>query len=314
MTYEVLVSMIPSKLQTNAALIQLQLLLPFIINNAIRQKSRIISIILYYHCPTWKRPTNVKMGKIVNVGLIGCGLVAQIVHIPTLNFMSDFFRITYLCDVSQQSLEHCQQIVNRFSTPKITKSAEELCGSPDVDVVFILNSTEFHVLHAVMALQYDKIAFVEKPMALNERDLKLIVDAEKASKGTVMVGYMRRYATAFVDAVKEIGGMDQIRYATVRDIIGKNELFVPQSGMFLKTFSDFSQEDLDERRRTLDEQNRQGLEVDLGIPLTDASVTMWTLAGNLGAHDLSAMREALGMPSRVLGCSLSFANTFWRYV
>ena len=252
------------------------------------------------------------MGKIVNVGLIGCGLVAQTVHIPTLNFMSDFFRITYLCDVSQQSLDHCQRTVNAFSRPEITKSAAEVCSSSDVDVVFILNSTEFHVQHAVLALKHDKIAFVEKPMALNERDLKSMRDAEKASKGTVMVGYMRRYASAFIDAVKEIGGMDKILYATVRDVIGRNELFVPQSGTFYKTFSDFSQEDIDEKKKTLDEQNRQGIEVDLGIPLTDASVNIWTLLGNLGSHDISAMREALGMPTGVLGCSLSNRNTFWR--
>ena len=127
-----------------------------------------------------------------------------------------------------------------------------------------------------------------------------------------MVGYMRRYATAFVDAVEEIGGMDQIRYATVRDIIGRNELFIPQSGMFYKTFSDFSKEDTEERTKTVKEQNRQGLEVDLGIPVTDASEMMWFLIGNLGSHDLSAMREALGMPTGVLGCSLSVQNTFWK--
>ena len=284
------------------------------------------------------------MGKIVNVGLIGCGLVAQVVHIPTLNAMPDFFRITYLCDVSEQSLEHCQQLVNRYSNPKTTKSAEELCKSPAVDVVFVLNSTEFHVPHAVLALKYDKIAFVEKPMALNERDLKLITDAERDSKGTVMVGYMRRYATVFIDAVKEVGGMDRVRYATVRDIIGKNDLFIPQSGMFYKVFSDYSKEDSEQQKHTLDEQNRQGLEVDLGIPMTEASVNMWTLCGNLGwvtfhmtchaqhmsflrfhcdtqadglplfnrSHDISAMREALGMPTSVLGCSLSHQNTFWR--
>lgn len=149
-------------------------------------------------------------------------------------------------------------------------------------------------------------------MALNERDLKLITDAERASKGTVMVGYMRRYATAFVDAVKEVGGMDQVRYATVRDIIGRNELFVAQSGMFIKTFNDFSKEDSDERQATVKEQNRQGLEVDLGIPLTEASEAMWFLIGNLGSHDMSAMREALGMPTGVLGCSLSVQNMFWK--
>ena len=252
------------------------------------------------------------MSKIVNVGIIGCGLVTQVVWLPTLNAASDLFRITYFCDISQQSLELCQQKANRFSNPKVTTSAEELCSSPDVDVVFVNNSTEFHAQHAVLALKNDKIAFVEKPMALNERDLKLISDAERESKGTVMVGYMRRYATAFVDAVKEIGGMDKVLYATVRDIIGRNELFIAQSGMFYKTFSDFSKEDTEERKKTLQEQNRQGLEVDLGVPVTQASETMWFLIGNLGSHDLSAMREALGMPTSVLGCSLSAQNTFWK--
>ena len=255
-----------------------------------------------------------KMSKLVNVGILGLGEVAQIVHIPTLNYMSDFYRITYICDVSEKSLEHSRQKVNHFSSPKTTTSAEEVCSSKDVDVVSILSSTEFHAQHAVLALKNDKIAFIEKPMALNERDVKLIIDAEKQSKGTVMVGYMRRYAIAFIDAVKEIGDMDQIRYASVRDIIGKNGLFTAQSGTFPKYFTDYSEEVSLERKKAADELLRQGLENDLSIPVTEQSSAMWNLLGSLGSHDLSAMREALGMPESVLGCSLSYENTFWRSV
>ena len=252
------------------------------------------------------------MAKLVNVGIIGCGEVAQIVHIPTLNYMSDYYRITYLCDVSQQALEHCRQKVNHFSFPKTTTSAEELCESKYVDVIFVLSSTEFHAEHAVRALQKQKTVFVEKPLALNERDLKLILEAEKASEGTLMVGYMRRYATAFLDAVKEIGGMDQIRYATVRDMIGRNEFFTAQSGAFPKYFTDYSLEVSEGKKRAVDDMYRRGLEEDLGIPITQQSAAMWALLGNLGCHDLSVMREALGMPLSVLGCSLNHANMFWR--
>lgn len=252
------------------------------------------------------------MNRVVNVGIIGCGEVAQIVHIPTLNAMSDFYRITYLCDVSEQSLEHCKQKVNHFSLPKTTTAVEDVCSSADVDVVFVLSSTEYHAQHAVLALQNDKIAFIEKPMALNERDVDRIVQAERASGGTVMVGYMRRYATSFLDAVKEIGGMDQIRYATVRDIIGNNSLFTAQSGAFPKYFSDFSGRTAEERKQAANDLNTQALEEDLGVRVTDDSATIWNLLGNLGCHDLSAMREALGMPKSVLGCSLSVENMFWR--
>ena len=153
----------------------------------------------------------------MRVGLIGCGEVAQVVHIPTLGFMPEF-RVVYLCDISQEALSHCKTRVFGGSAPKTTTDPTELCSSEEVDVVFVINSDEYHADHAILALQNDKHVFVEKPLALNLRDIERLKSAEASSKGKVMVGYMRRYATAFVDAVKEIGGLDQILYARVRGI------------------------------------------------------------------------------------------------
>lgn len=152
----------------------------------------------------------------VRVGLIGCGDVAQVVHIPTLNHMSEKFTITYLCDVSAKAMELCRSKVGGDDRPQMTKVATELCASEIVDVVFVLSSDEYHVDHAVLALQHGKFVFVEKPLALNMRDVDRLREAEKASKGKVMVGYMRRYAAAFVDGVREIGGIEKISYARVR--------------------------------------------------------------------------------------------------
>lgn len=174
----------------------------------------------------------------------------------------------------------------------------------------MINATEYHVLHAILALQHDKLAFVEKPMAMNLRDVDLIRDAERKSKGTVMVGYMRRYATAFLDAVEEIGGMEQITYARVRDIIGKNAFFVDQSGTFPKKFDDYDEADSRDLKARNENLVEEGLRKDLGVPVTKESAVMWTLLGNLGSHDLSLMREALGMPKAVLGCSLD-ASKVW---
>lgn len=152
--------------------------------------------------------------KIVNIGLIGCGEVAQVIHIPTLSHMSDWYRITYLCDVSEGALKHCAAKLH--GTAKTTRDPAELCSSPDVDAVMVVNSDEYHAEHAVLALKNDKHVLVEKPLALTKRDMQAIVEAEKKSKGMVMVGYMRRYAAPFEDAVREIGGMDKILYARVR--------------------------------------------------------------------------------------------------
>lgn len=153
--------------------------------------------------------------KVVNVGLIGCGEVAQVIHIPTLSHMSSWFRITYLCDVSSDALAHFKAKVANPNV-KTTKDANELCSSGDVDVVMVINSDEYHVAHALLALQNDKHVLVEKPLALTKRDALKAIEAEKKSKGKLMVGYMRRYAAPFEEAVKEIGGMDKILYARVR--------------------------------------------------------------------------------------------------
>lgn len=251
-------------------------------------------------------------GKIINVGLIGCGEVAQIIHIPTLNYMSSFFRIVHLCDTSPSALAHCaQKVIHASPKPKTTAKAQELCQDPDVDVVFVLSSDEFHVSHAVMALEQGKTVFIEKPMVMNARGLEVLREAERASKGTVMVGYMRRYARAFIDAVAEIGGMDQICYAVVRDIIGKNAFFTAQSGAFPAYFSDYPEEAKKERAAAVGEMFKQSLEIEMGVEVTEESRKAWSTLGSLGSHDLSAMREALGMPRKVLGCSLEMGRGFW---
>lgn len=238
--------------------------------------------------------------------------MAQTIHIPTLNHFNEYFKITYLCDVSQQALKHCQGKV-AGSPPKLTLDASEVCSSPEVDVVFIINSTEYHTPHAVLALRHDKVAFIEKPMAMNEKDAQLILDAAEKSKGKVMVGYMRRYATAFRDAIEEIGGMELITYARVRDIIGTNAFFVNQSGTFPKKFTDYSSQDSQDLSDRAKQLADRALEQELGIPVTKESTAMWSLLGSLGSHDLSLMREALGMPQAVLGCSLNAAS-FWKCV
>lgn len=159
--------------------------------------------------------SNMSDNRIVRVGIIGCGEVSQIIHIPTLSFLSHLFEITYLCDVSKPALDHClKKILGK--TPRTTTSAVQLCASWLVDVVFVVNSDEYHVNHAILALKHDKMVFIEKPMALNQRGADAIIAAEKESDGRVMVGYMRRYAAGFTEAIREIGGIEEILYARVR--------------------------------------------------------------------------------------------------
>lgn len=113
-------------------------------------------------------------------------------------------------------MEHCSKKVAGGTPPKTTSSPEELIASPDVDVVVICNVNAFHPAQAILALQHNKYVFVEKPLALTYRELDAIIAAEKTSEARVFVGYQRRYAEAFLDALEEVGSMDKVEYIRVR--------------------------------------------------------------------------------------------------
>ncbi|RDW69227.1 hypothetical protein BP6252_08247 [Coleophoma cylindrospora] len=246
--------------------------------------------------------------RILGVGIIGCGDITQVGHLNVFGYLSHLFKVVYLCDKSDLALEYCQNRV-MGGTPKITRDHAVLCAAPEVDIVVVATSDEYHAVQTIEGLKNDKFVFVEKPMALCQRDADLIVEAESKSKGKVMVGYMRRYAPAFLDAVKEIGGMEKILYARVRDIIGPNAGFVHQSGTFPRNFGDIKKEDADDRTAKASELVSQALAKECHVPVSEASTLMWRALGGLGSHDLSVMREALGMPTAVLGASLGFP--FW---
>ncbi|EOD43205.1 NAD(P)-binding protein [Neofusicoccum parvum] len=239
--------------------------------------------------------------QVLRVGIIGCGEIAQVAHIPTLSFLSSLFTITYLCDVSRKSLDFCRSRVAGGRSVATTARAEDLCSSADVDAVVVCNSDAFHVPHALLALQNNKHVLVEKPLALTYRDIDALAAAEQASSGTVFVGYMRRYAPAFSAAIGELGGVDKIQYVRVRDIIGPNSVFVDQSGTFPRRFADFPEDASKELKDRTEALLEHAVGEDCGVEVSASSKQMMFILGALGTHDLSAMRELIGMPQKVLG-------------
>ena len=232
-----------------------------------------------------------------------------------MNSLSHLFQVTYLYDVSEQAMQHSLEKLAGNLRPKTTGSIEELCNAPDVDLVLIASHHAFHATHALLALKANKYVFIEKPIALTLEDADRIIAADAAvGGGKTMIGYMRRYAAAFVDAVKEVGSIEQIRYARVRDIIGPNSAFVGQSGTFSRTFNDYREEDTAALQQKTNEDITQALQNELGVTVTKETDLMWHTLSMLGSHDLSAMREILGMPKGVVGfapCATT-GSPFWR--
>lgn len=170
----------------------------------------------------------------------------------------------------------------------------------DIEAVMVLTADEYHAPIAVEALQRNKAVFVEKPMALSHQDAAAIIRARDENHGVVFVGYQRRYSPAFEEAVQIVKGMSSISYCRVRDIIGPNSIFVGQSGTYPRKYADFPENSGADMKKRSSEIAEQAL----GSADTDSQAyNLYRLLGSLGSHDLSAMREILGMPKRVIAVS-----------
>lgn len=257
----------------------------------------------YHHIPSSKSP------RILRVGIVGIGEVAQSIHLPTLSLLSHLFKVVAICDISRDALSHCSA---KFHIPRTYESHEDLCADSSVDVVFILTSDEFHAEQAITALQHNKHVLIEKPVSISIASAQRILEAEKASQGKVFVAYMRRYSGALQTFLSELATMrDSIKFARVRDIIGPNPFFVDQSGTFPQRFTDFPADAASQRQIAAEKQLAEAFPGHTEI--TPLMTRFCRFLGGLGSHDLSVMREALGMPLACTGVSMHppfFTATF----
>jgi predicted dehydrogenase len=246
--------------------------------------------------------------KRVKVGVVGLGEVAQIIHLPILQAMRDRYEIGAVCDVSPGLL---QAVGDQYGVARRYDTVEDLVAQADLDAVFILNSDEYHAEHTVLAARNGKHVLVEKPMCLTLREAEEIISARDEAGVQVMVAYMRRYAPAFVQAVDEVRELGKINYVRVRDIIGANALIIEQSSA-VHRFDDIP----DAAKADRGARAQRLVEEAIGDVPSDIRTAYRMLLG-LGSHDLSAMRELIGMPERVIAATQwnggRFITAFFAY-
>jgi predicted dehydrogenase len=138
---------------------------------------------------------------------------------------------------------------------------------------------------------------VEKPMCLTMREAEELIAARDAAGVQVMVAYMRRFAPAFTEAVDLVRQLETINYARVRDIIGQNALIIEQASD-IHRFDDIPE--AAKRDRT---ERAQALVTEAIGEVPPELVRSYRMLLGLGSHDLSAMRELIGSPERVIAAS-----------
>jgi predicted dehydrogenase len=148
----------------------------------------------------------------VRVGVIGCGLIGQMMHLPHLKELHDLFDLVALCDVSPGTLKYVGEY---YGVNKRFLSHADLLKEP-LDAVVVL-SADSHGQVIVDALKAGKHVFAEKPMCFTLREADEILAAHKKAGTTCMITYMKRYDPGFRYARPLIQGMTDLQaiYITV---------------------------------------------------------------------------------------------------
>ena len=146
----------------------------------------------------------------LRVGVIGCGLIAQVMHLPYLREMRDRFEIAALCDISAGTLAAVSDVygVARRSTEWPDLLAE------DLDAVLVTTAGS-HAPPAIAAARMGRHVFVEKPMCFTLGEADAMIAAAAETGVVLMVGNMKRFDPAYERALPLVRALPDLRLAQI---------------------------------------------------------------------------------------------------
>ena len=128
----------------------------------------------------------------IRIGVVGCGLIGQMMHLPHLKELHELYDLVALCDVSPGTLNY---VGDYYGVSQRHTDYRDLLKEP-VDAVVVL-SADSHGAVIADALKAGKHVFTEKPMCFSLREADEILDAHKRAGTVCMVAYMKRYDPGF---------------------------------------------------------------------------------------------------------------------
>lgn len=138
----------------------------------------------------------------IRLGYVGCGYMAQQVHLPNFASIPDC-QLVALAEV-RQDLGH--KVQARYTIPRLYRDHHELIADADVDAVGLSAAFAIQGEIARDCLAAGKHVFMEKPMAISVAQAQRLLEAAHSSGARLMVGYMKRYDAGNLLAHQTIAG------------------------------------------------------------------------------------------------------------
>jgi predicted dehydrogenase len=224
----------------------------------------------------------------LRVGVIGCGTIAQIMHLPYLRQLSDRYEIAALCDLSPELVE----AMGRYYHVPLRYTDYHHMLASDVDAVIVLTGGS-HAPPAIAALEAGKHVLVEKPMCFTLREADAMIAAAEANGRTLMVAYMKRFDPGYRYAQSALSTLGALRYVQI-NTLHPSETEYLDVHRILRT-NDIPPETL---KQLAAESNRLAVEAIGPVAEHIRSIYTDVILGSL-VHDINALRGLIGEPEAV---------------
>ena len=121
-------------------------------------------------------------------GILGPGNIAQ-------KFATDLERLpgARVVAVGSRSAERASAFAARFGAARAYGSYEELAADPQVDAVYVATPHTFHKEHTLLCLEHGKAVLCEKPMGVNEQQVRDMVACARAHDVFLMGAMWTRF-------------------------------------------------------------------------------------------------------------------------
>jgi len=237
----------------------------------------------------------------LRVGVIGCGGITQMMHLPFLAERPDLFSIEALADIDPATLE---AVGRRYHVQRRFTDHRELLALPGVEAAVIL-SGDSHRQPVVDAARAGKQIFVEKPLGENMQEVQEVQEAVRSAGVTLMVGYHKRYDPGYLHARDQVRAMQDLRLARV-------EVLHPVDGRARDHYWLEPPQDPQSAARAGSEATdglleaatlgpaRARIDAIIGPAAPAAQQVATFLLFNSLIHDINALRGILGEPEEVL--------------
>ncbi|GAP12667.1 predicted dehydrogenase [Longilinea arvoryzae] len=137
----------------------------------------------------------------IKIGIIGCGKIAQVRHIPEYAANPNAQLAAYY-DLNPA---RAAELAKKYGG-KAYPSVDELLAVRDIDAVSVCTANTSHAEISIAALKACKHVLCEKPMATTLPDCEAMVQAARETGRYLMLGHNQRLAKAHVKARELIAG------------------------------------------------------------------------------------------------------------